>query len=77
MTGWILDETVATTPTSVTQELECGFKCLVDNIPDPTDADYDSVMRKMTDEVMSSDTLVTYLTTTNRWNDVERVTVVH
>jgi hypothetical protein len=77
ITGWILDETAAAMPAAITQELERGFNRLVDNIPDPTHADYDDVMRRMTDEVMNSDTLVTYLTVTNRWNNVVRVTVVH
>jgi hypothetical protein len=61
----------------ITQELERGFNRLVDNIPDANHADYDDVMRKMADEVINSDTLITYLTVSNRWNDVVRVTVVH
>jgi hypothetical protein len=72
-----LDETVAATPSSITQELERSCNRLVDNIPDPLAADYDDVMRKMTDEVINSDTLITYLTATNRWNNVVRVTAVH
>ncbi len=77
ITGWILDETVAATPSSITQELERSCNRLVDNIPDPLAADYGDVMRKMTDEVINSDTLITYLTATNRWNNVVRVTRVH
>jgi hypothetical protein len=77
ITGWILDETVAKTPTRVTQDLERGFNRLVTNIPIPTHADYGATMRKMTDEVISSDTLMTYLTATNRWNGVVRITVVY
>jgi hypothetical protein len=77
MTGWLLDDTVAATPTSITQELERGCNRLVNNIPDPNDPAYAGVMRSMTDEVLNSDTLITYLTATNRWNNVVRVTVVH
>jgi hypothetical protein len=77
ITGWILDETVAATPASITQELERGFNRLVNNIPAANDANYREVMREMTDEVMYSDTLTTYLTATNRWNDVVRVTTLH
>jgi hypothetical protein len=62
ITGWILDKTAAATPTSITQELERGFNRLVNNIPATTDANYHEVMREMTDEVMYSDTLTTYLT---------------
>jgi hypothetical protein len=77
ITGWILDETAAATPAVITQELERGFNRLVNNIPDADHADYDNVMRKMTDEVINSDTLIAYLTVCNRWNDVVRVTVIH
>jgi hypothetical protein len=38
---------------------------------------YDEVMRGMTDEIIHSDTLVTYLTVTNIGNNVVRVTVMH
>jgi hypothetical protein len=75
--GWILDETVAATPAVITQEVEQGFNRLVNDIPDANHADYDDVMRKMTDEVINSDTLITYLTVSNRWNHVMRVTVFH
>jgi hypothetical protein len=34
-------------------------------------------MRQMMDGVISSDTLITYLTATNMWNNVVRVTVIH
>jgi hypothetical protein len=77
ITDWILNETVATTPTMVTQELDQGFNRLVTGIPAMADANYAEVIRKMTDKVISSDTLITYLTVTNRWNDVVRVTTVH
>jgi hypothetical protein len=77
MTGWILDETVASTPAGITQELEQSFNRLVDNIPDTAHTDYGNFMRKMTDEVMNSDTIIGSLTVTNRWNNVVRVTVVH
>jgi hypothetical protein len=77
ITGWILDETVAETPTVITLDMERGFNRLVDNVPDVNDPTYDGIMRQMTDEVISSDTLITYLTATNRWNNVVRVTVVH
>jgi hypothetical protein len=64
-------------PTIVTQELERGFNRLVTDIPAMADANYAGVIRNMTDEVISSDTLITYLMVTNRWNDVVRVTTVH
>jgi hypothetical protein len=75
--GWMLDETAVATPAVITQELERGFNRLVNNIPDADHTDYNNVMRKMTDEVMNSDTLIAYLTVSNRWNDVVRVTVIH
>jgi hypothetical protein len=82
ITGWILDKTAAETPAAETpaviiQEMEQGFNRLVDNIPDVADPNYESIMRRMTDEVINSDTLIAYLTATNRWNNVVRVTVVH
>jgi hypothetical protein len=77
ITGWILDKTTAATPTSITQELEQGFNHLVNNIPATNDANYHKVMQEMTDEVMYSGTLTTYLTATNRWNNVVRVTTLH
>jgi hypothetical protein len=70
ITDWILDETVASMPSLITQELEQSFNRLVDNIPDPLDANYDNAMRRMTDEVINSDTLIAYLTATNMWNNV-------
>jgi hypothetical protein len=78
ITGWILDDTAATTPAVITQEMEQGFNRLVNNIPNVNHADYHDVMQKMTDEVINnSDTLITYLTVSNRWNNIVRVTVVH
>jgi hypothetical protein len=62
ITGWIPDETVATTPLSICKELEQGCNCLADNILYTLNAGYDNVMRRMTDEVINSDTLITYLT---------------
>ncbi len=58
MTGWILDETVASTPAGITQELEQSFNRLVDNIPDTAHTDYGNFMRKMTDEIINSNTLI-------------------
>jgi hypothetical protein len=57
--------------------LELGFSRLVENIPAIGSPGYDKVMRGVTDKIIHSDTLVTYLTVTNIGNNVVRVTVVH
>jgi hypothetical protein len=57
--------------------LEAGFSRLVDDIPDMNAADYTQVMQVMVDEIVNSDTLNTYLTTTNFGNDEVRVTIIH
>jgi hypothetical protein len=78
ITGWILDETVAATPiAAITQELERGFNRLVDNILDPNHTNYNNVMQRITYKVINSDTLITYFTATNRWNNGVGVTAVH
>jgi hypothetical protein len=77
ITGWILENTTTKTSESITQGPERGFNRLVDNIPLATDPGYEAIMRGMTNEVINSDTMVTYLVATNICNDVVRVTVVH
>jgi hypothetical protein len=69
ITGWLLDATTTETSGSISRGLELGFNRLVDNVPDPGDATYDDVMCTMTDEIISSNTLVTYLVVTNAVNN--------
>jgi hypothetical protein len=77
ITGWLLDATATETSSSISRGLELGFNRLVDNIPNPTHATYDGIMRAMTDEIIGSDTLVTYLVVTNAVSDQARVTLLH
>jgi hypothetical protein len=78
ITGWLLDATATETSSSISQGLELGFNCLFNNVPDPADATYDDIMCTMTDEILGSDTLVTYLVITNAVNDQARgVTLLH
>jgi hypothetical protein len=57
--------------------LELGFNRLVDDIPATNAVDYEDIMREMTDEIIHSDTLVTYLVATNICNNVVQVTMAH
>jgi hypothetical protein len=77
ITGWLLDATATETSSSISRGLELGFNRLVNDVPDPADATYDDIMRTMTDEILGSDTLVTYLVITNAVNDQARVTLLH
>jgi hypothetical protein len=61
ITGWILDQTAAETPTAMTEDVELKFARLTNNIPDVNDADYERVMRQMSDEILNSDSLTCYL----------------
>jgi hypothetical protein len=72
-----LDATATETSSSISRGLELGFNRLVDNIPDPADVTYDGIMHTMTDEIVGSDTLVTYLIVTNTINDHARITLLH
>lgn len=64
ITGWILENTTTETSESISIGLELGFNRLVDNIPSAVDPGHDAAMRDMADEVMHSDSLVTYLVAT-------------
>jgi hypothetical protein len=77
ITGWILESSTTETSESISRCLERGFNRLVDDIPLPAEPTYDAAMREITDEVINSDTMVTYLVATNICNDVVRITVVH
>jgi hypothetical protein len=77
ITGWLLDTTAMETLAIISKGLEHGFNRLVNNIPDMNAPDYDKTMREMTDEIVNSDTLVTYLVATNIINDVVCITMVH
>jgi hypothetical protein len=77
ITEWILQATSTETSDSISRGLELGFNRLVNDIPATDAVDYEDVMREMTDEIIHSDTLVTYLVATNIGNNVVRVTVAH
>jgi hypothetical protein len=77
ITGWLLDTTTTETSESISQGLERGFNRLVDNVPAMNANGYDEAMREMTDEIVNSDTLVTYLMATNIINEVVRITIIH
>jgi hypothetical protein len=76
ITGWLLDTTATKTSDIISKGLERGFNRLVTNIPDLNAPNYDETMREMTDEIVKSDMLITYLIATNIINDVVRITVV-
>jgi hypothetical protein len=77
ITGWLLDATATETSSNISRRLTRGFNWLVENIPAIGDPWYDAAILNVTDEVIGSDTIVTYLTATNIGNDVVRVTTVH
>jgi hypothetical protein len=77
LTGWLLEITATETSDSISRNLELGFTRLVDDIPNPDEAGHDEAMRNMVDEIISSDTLTTYLTATNFGHDEVRISVVH
>jgi hypothetical protein len=77
ITGWLLDATSTETSGTISRGLERGFNRLVDNIPGTAAPGYPAAMQAMADEIINSDTLITYLTVTNIPNDEVRVTTVH
>ena len=77
ITGWILDHTLTETSAMIAATCERVLNQLTQNVPDANDPTYGAAMRVMTDEVISSDTLVAYLTVCNLPHAAARVTVVH
>jgi hypothetical protein len=71
------DATATATSSDISRGLEQGFDRLVTNIPDAEDPGYNDAMRDIVDEVIGSDTLVTYLTATNIGHDVVKVITIH
>jgi hypothetical protein len=77
ITGWLLDATSTATSSDISRGLERGFDRLVTNIPNAGDPGHEDAMRDIVDEVIGSDTLVTYLTATNIGHNAARITTVH
>ena len=77
LTGWLVDESVTGSLGELMAHMNRGFNRLTDGVPDANHATYPAFMRNMVEEVVGSDTLVTYLVTTNVVNEEPRVTVVH
>jgi hypothetical protein len=77
ITGWLLGATATETSGGISRGLERGFNRLTTNIPNLGDAGYDDAIRSMVDEVIGSDTLVTYLAAINIGQEAAKVTAVH
>jgi hypothetical protein len=77
LTGWLLDATSTETLSDISRGLEQGFDRLDNNIPNIGDAGYDAAIRSIVDEVIGSDTIVTYLTAINIGHEVAKVTTIH
>jgi hypothetical protein len=77
ITGWLLDATSTETSSDISRGLERGFNRLSNNIPGINDAGYEDAIRNIIDEVIGSDTLITYLTAINIGQESARVTAVH
>jgi hypothetical protein len=75
--GWLLESTATETLENISRSLELGFHRLVNNVQGIHDVGYEDVMRDMIAKIVNSDTLTPYLVTTNIYNNVVRVTVVH
>lgn len=78
ITGWLVDQSVTVTSSSLVQDIEAGFARLSQNIPaDPLHATYAGTMRDLVDEVVNSSDLCCYLTISETGATATRVTVVH
>jgi hypothetical protein len=77
ITGWLLDTTSTATLSEISRGLAQGFNRLVTNIPAMGDPGYNKAMRNMTNEVIGSNTLVTYMTATYIGNNPAQITTVH
>jgi hypothetical protein len=79
--GWILQSTPTKTSDSISIGLELGFNHLADNIPVSNERRWlyheAVIMHSITDEVVNSDTLITYLVAANICNNVVQVIVAH
>lgn len=76
ISGWMLQHTASDTPSQIANEMERGF-LRIDSLPDVGHADHDMRSRQLTDEVLNSDILVTYLTVGETTTGTPRVTVLH
>jgi hypothetical protein len=75
LTGWMMHATV-NTPSSISLQLERSFTRLV-NVPPVDHLDYAAAMQCMSDEILNSTVLETYLMVSNKPHGVPRVTVMH
>jgi hypothetical protein len=78
LTGWILENTVTETSSSISKALGRGFARLVDNVPLDGAPSHEAAMKEMIKEVVNSDSLTTYLVATNFGDDQDaKISVLH
>jgi hypothetical protein len=78
ITGWLVDQSVSVTSSSIVTESKAGFACLSHNIPaDPLDPDYDAAMKELVDEVVNSDDICCYLTVSGTGAAASQILLVH
>jgi hypothetical protein len=69
--------TATKTSDSISESLGRGFARLVDNVPLDGDPGHEEAMKKMSEEIVNSNTLTTYLTATNFGQDAVKISVLH
>jgi hypothetical protein len=62
---------------SILKGLGRGFTRHVDNVPGAGDPGHSEAMKQISNEIVNSDTLMTYLTATNFGHDVVKVSVLY
>jgi hypothetical protein len=78
ISGWLLDQSLSATSSSIVRDVESGFSRLTQGIPaDQLDPDYLGAMRELVDEVINSSDLCCYLTISETGAAASRVTLVH
>jgi hypothetical protein len=76
LTGWMLQETLMDTPSSISLQMERSFARLAD-VPPVDHLDYAAARQRMIDEILNSNGLEVYLMVSNKPHGVPRVTVMH
>jgi hypothetical protein len=76
ITGWMLQATMAETPSTISLQMERSFARLV-GMPPVNHHDYAAARRDMIDEILNSNSLETYLMVSNHLYREPRVTVIH
>jgi hypothetical protein len=77
LTGWILDATTIKMSDSILKGLGRSFTRHVDNVPGAGVPGHSEAMKEMSNEIVNSNTLTTYLTATNFGHDIVKVSVLH